>query len=558
MDLSLRGIVGQRYGLTNGFSVTYVLSRAKNDIGKDFYTITSGVSVRFLLTTLVGTLTQHHNNRRTGGYLNEVLLTTSSIPQRFGKLFELPLDGQIEGQIFAQPLFLPNVNIPNQGTHDVLYVATMHNTVYAFVVDTNPPYTLWSKQLVPSIFPLPDPLIGPTDYDIEIGIISTPVISLPHNALYVVTTTNDKSTGGYNHFLHALDLVTNKEKFGGPVVIGGSVMGTGTGSQNGTIHFISFWQNQRPALLLANDMVYIAFASYMDRHPYHGWVFAYNAATLQHTAVFNTTPQSRRGGIWQSGQGLASDGDGNVYFMTGNSYTKADPDYRNDPPNASVLHDSFVKLHPDLTLADWFSPHNSVKLSKHDRDLGSGGVLLIPDSFLALGGGKEGKFYLVDTQGMGNFNPHNDNQIVQPPFSVGNQIWGGPVYWNGSNHPCVYVWPTNDVIKAFRLIFGLFQTTPVLRGKIKSGENIGVLSLSADGSTPGSGILWASYEDKGGQGVLLAMDASSLTPILWNSAKNPLDNVGLWAKWCPPTVANGRVYMASFSGHIAVYGLKGP
>lgn len=561
MDLSLRGIVRSRYGLASGFSVVNdALGRAKNDIGEDFYrTVNGSVSVRFLLTTLVGMLTQHHNHRRTGGFLNEVLLHTSNVnQQQFGKLFTR----QVDGQIYAQPLYLPNVNIPGQGIHNVVYVATMHNTVYAFDADDPHASTpLWSTSIGPPV-PLPDPRIGTGHKEIEheVGVVSTPVISPKHNALYVVGTVE---TPDILHSIHALDLATGQEKFGGPVVISGSAQGTGDGSVNGSITFTSHLQIQRAALLLANGNVYIAFAAYGDRPPYHGWVFAYSADTLQGVASYNTTPNGRGGGIWQAGQGPSADGNNCLYFLTGNGTFLSD---------GSALGDSFVKLQPDLTLADWFSPFNNNSLDGSDADLGASGVLLIPDTTLALGGGKEGKLYLVDTQNMGKFNPKNDNQIVQSFYvNQNHHIHGAPVYWDGPNGPWIYVWPENDYMKAYQLTNGQFQTTPVSQITTTAPAGVpggspgmpgGMLSISAHGNTAGTGIVWASHpydKDANNQvveGILHAYDASDLTTELWNSKENPnRDDIGLFAKFCPPTIANGKVYMATFSGYLAVYGL---
>ncbi|MBV8695966.1 MAG: PQQ-binding-like beta-propeller repeat protein [Ktedonobacteraceae bacterium] len=560
-------------------------------------------------------LTQHNDTGRTGANLEEVVLTTSNVnQQQFGKVFER----QVDGQIYAQPLYVSNLAIPNKGTHNVVYVATMHNSVYAFDADdpqaTSP---LWKTSLEPSV-PLPDPNIGHTspfeglklvldfvakhplhistllgilrgeapgvdlsailgtfsgykDIVIEVGIISTPVISLEHNALYAVTAT--KAGNEYAHHLHALDLTTGVDKFGGPVRLEASVPGTGDGSVKGSVPFVSHQQLQRVALLLCNDIIYIAFASYGDADPYHGWVFAYHATTLQQVAVYNTTPNGGEGGIWMAGQGPSADNN-YIYVMVGNGTFEAD---------ASALGNTIVKFKPDLTLADWFAPFNSQVLSDADADLGSSGVLLIPDTNLLLGGGKEGKFYLVDKEHLGHFNANSDSQIVQSFYvSKDHHIHGGPVYWHGPNGPWVYVWPENDYLRAYRLINGQFQVTPVSQSTTTDPANVaggspgmpgGMLSISANGNTPGSGVIWASHPYRASsalhaavEGIVRAYDAADLTKELWNSKQNAdRDDVGNFAKFCPPTVANGKVYMASFgrgpvgtnppSFHLAVYGL---
>ena len=407
-------------------------------------------------------LTQHNDNGRTGANLQETQLTTSNVnSQQFGKLFER----QVDGQIYAQPLYVSNVTIPNRGSHNVIYVATMHNSVYAFDAD-DPQATapLWHASLGPSAS-LPDPNIGPRsnllatlqlignvllknpliifslfrqlgnqdlqtalstfagykDIVGEVGIVSTPVISLAHNVLYVVAFT--KESHSYAHRLHALDLATGEEKFGGPVQIKAIVQGTGAGSTNGAIPFVSNRQLQRSALLLTNDVIYIAFASYGDQDPYHGWAFAHNATTLQQIAVYNATPNKSEGGIWMAGQGPSADDANNIYFMTGNG------DFEQD---GSALGGSFIKLKPDLTLADWFAPFNTVALSNADIDVGSSGALLIPGTNLLLGGGKEGKFYLLNKDNMGHFNANDDSQIVQSFYAEqDHHIHGSPIYWNG-------------------------------------------------------------------------------------------------------------------------------
>lgn len=510
--------------------------------------------------TLARVETQHTDNERSGANLQEAVLDTSNVNARqFGKLFQRKVDGHI----YAQPLYVPGINFPGKGARNVVYVATMHNTVYAFDADDpNESAPYWSAALGPWM-PLPDPNIGPPDYwdiRIEVGVVGTPVIASQSNALYVVAAT--KSTDQYAHTLHALDLSTGTEKFGGPVTIKGSVPGTGAGSQDGTVPFLSNRQLQRAGLLLVGDRVYIAFASYGDQDPYHGWVFSYQASTLQQAAVYNTSPNGSEGGIWQSGQGLSADNSG-IYFMTGNGSFRLD---------ASALGDSFVKLGFDLKLIDWFAPFNNAALDSADEDLGSSGVLLIPGTNLLVGGGKEGKFYLLRRNTLGHFNPTEDTQIVQSFYvKQDHHIHGGPLFWSGPFGFWVYVWPETDFLKAYRLNGGLFDTTPVSvstttePGKVPGGSSGmpgGMLALSANGNEPGTGLVWANHaydKDANHQvvnGIVYAYDASDLTRELWNSKQNSArDDIGTFAKFCSPTVANGKVYVASFSGYVAAYGL---
>jgi hypothetical protein len=510
-------------------------------------------------------ITQHNDNNRSGANLNEAILNTSNVnPNRFGKLFTR----QVDGQIYAQPLYLCNVNIPNHGIYNVIYAATMHNTVYAFDADDpNTTKPLWEVYLGPSI-PLPDPNIGPEGYEditVETGIVSTPYISTEDNTIYVVSANkypNRSDAGAYSHWLHALDLSTGAEKLGGPVKISASYRGSGDGSVNGIINFTSNRELQRSALLLSNGMIYVAFASYGEATPSHGWMMAYDANTLNQIAVYVTTPDDvpgirqmpGLGAIWQGGQGPAADNSGNIYFITGNGDFNG---FSNPMPRD--LGDSIVKLTPDLKLADWFSPFNNNNLSINDMDIGSGGALLIPGTNLLAGGGKEAKLYLIDRNNMGHFNPYNDNQIVQPPFSViteldpqgDHELNGGPVYWNSTNGSMVYVSPTMATVKAYRFAAGVFQPTPVSESNVLRGGAGGWMSISANCSIPGTGILWVSEPN-----VLHAFDASNLQNELWNSGMNPQrDNLGEAAKFCPPTIANGKVYMATFSGYLVVYGM---
>lgn len=498
---------------------------------------------------VIAVATQHNDNNRTGATLEETVLTADNVnPERFGKLFVR----QVQGAIYAQPLYLSGVDVPGKGRRNVVYVATMHDLVYAFDADDpDAGEPLWGPVSLGPPVTLPDPNVGVRNYRdiaIEIGILSTPVLAPQRNALYLVAMTLE---GGHHyHSLHMLDLRSGAA-LRPPVRIEGSVPGSGDGSQMGSVPFLSHRQNQRAGLLLSGDRIYIAFAAFADKGPYHGWVFAYDAVTLERRAIYNTTPDGRQGGVWQSGQGLAGDERGNVYFLTGNGSFKDD---------GSALGDSAVKLTPDLALQDWFSPYDNALLDARDWDLGSGGVLLIPDTGFLLGGGKEGKLYLLDRDNLGHIGAGNDDQIVQS-FSLaadaGRHIHGGPVYWQGPDGGQVYVWTERDYLKSYRLADGMLDPEPVSRSAEMgvAGMPGGFLSISAHGSDRKSGIVWASHPHDGDanqkvvEGTLRAFDATDLSVELWNSRQNAeRDVVGKYAKFSPPTIAGGKVYLSTFGG----------
>jgi hypothetical protein len=528
----------------------------------------------------VNILSQHNDNNRSGANLSETILTTSNVNvNSFGKLYSY----SVSGDVFAQPLYVSSLSIQG-GTHNVLYVATMNDVVYAFDADSNS--QLWSKTLpVSPEKPVPiTGIVGSNTLNIHnnVGIEGTPVIDLGTNTMYLVARTINGST--YYQRLHALDILTGAEKFGGPVTISASVSGTGNGSSGGTLAFDPKMENQRPGLALANGEVIITWAGHEDKNPWHGWVIAYNAATLAQVGHFCVTPDAFGGGIWNAGQAPAVDASGNVYVMTGNG------DYN---PSSGDYGDSFLKFSTNsgLTLADWFTPDNAGSGSNtgdnptnedaHDLDLGSAGAMLVPGTTDVFGGGKLGVLYLVDTNNMGH-EVSGDTQIIQNFQGVKvnstcgyNHIHGAPVYWNGAkNGPTIYVWGENDSGKAYKLVSGTFQTTASSHTAATSpttgcGMPGGILSLSANGNATGTGIVWASTVNTGNavhnnvNSILRALNADDLSSELWNSNMNSSrDSSGTLAKYVPPTIANGKVYMPTWnqdisgsSNTINVYGL---
>ncbi|MGA2882860.1 MAG: hypothetical protein ABSG13_28250, partial [Bryobacteraceae bacterium] len=502
-------------------------------------------------------VTYHNDLDRTGQNLSETILNTSNVSvTTFGKLFSR----SVVGQIYAQPLYVPKVLVAGQGAHNVVYVATENNNVYAFDADSpTASAALWQVNLGPS---LQSTTINVTrNLQPEIGITGTPTIDLSTNTLYVVAETYENSEAIFR--LHALDITTGGEKFNGPVVIQGSVPGTSSDSSGGLLSFTPLMQWQRVGLLLWGGNVYIAFGSHEDQPPYHGWVFGYTADSLQQSVIYCSSPNGNEGGIWQGGVGLALDTlTGFMYLETGNGTMDA---------NTGQLDygDSILKLDTSnhLNVFDYFSPSNQSSLSGTDADLGSGGVLLIPGTTLGLGEGKDGTVYLFNRNGLGQYNSNID-QVVQEWQATYSYIqtndagfFGGPVFYNSQ----FYVWGRRDNLKEYAFNGSTFNTTPVEGPTtIPDGySNEPGMSISANGTAAGSGILWATYSTNGDSpnggtspGILVALDANNVTNELWDSNQNQTrDYSGSWAKWVPPTIANGKVYLATFDNVLNVYGV---
>jgi outer membrane protein assembly factor BamB len=491
-----------------------------------------------VVSAQVNVVTHHYDNSRTGANVNETTLTTSSVSvNSFGKLFSIPVDGAI----FAQPLYVNGLTV-NGASHSVVYVATAANSLYAFDADNGS--LLWHINYgappQQSDLEIDPDIIGP------IGIIGTPVIDLSTGTLYFVER-NKNTDNTYHQYLRAVDLTTGIDKFGGPQEIIATYRG---------LAFDPKIQNQRAALTLVNGTVYIPWASHNDLGDYHGWVIGYQASnvTAQQFVYSSTTAASSLGGVWMSGQGLVADSSNNLYLMTGNGLFDGTVNFG----------DSFLKLSSSLGLLDYFSPSNQATLASQDTDLGSSGPLLVPGTANLLGGGKDGRFFLINTANMGKNNSSTD-QVLQEFQAANGQIHGGPVYWNTPNNgPTVYVWSESDHGKAFTYSNGLFRTGPSsMTSETTPGGGSATLTISANGSTSGSGVLWANVPNgnaNGGTvtGVLRAYDATNLGTELWNSVQNPSrDDYGNFGKFCPPVVVNGKVYLATLSNQLVVYGVVG-
>lgn len=498
------------------------------------------------------------NQQRTGANKYETVLNQSNVnAERFGKLFSRPVDGQI----YSQPLVVSQLNIPGRGTFSVVYVATMHDTVYAFDAENPANGTpLWQHSFLDEpngVTTIPyQYLTGFPDIHPEVGIVSTMAIDLKNRNLFVLVRTlegDPNVDSNYHQRLYAMDMRTGYIKKS--VELSASVAGQGNGNVGGVLHYSGRLQNQRPALVLANGKIYIASASHGDNGDYHGWVLAYDSTTLAQTAVFCTTPNGGLGGIWMSGQGMPVDNQGNLYFATGNGTF--------DPANGNY-GDSFVKLRgSDLQVLDYFTPYNQADLEAYDADLGSCGPVLIPETNLLVGGSKESKLYAMDTGNMGHFNAGGDTNLVEWWWAGNGHIHGSPIYWAGPNgQRNLYLWSENDRLKAFRFNGTTFDQTPFATSSVQlpPGMPGGFLTASSNAKIAGTGIIWATVPYAGDAnwntvpGILRAFRADDLTEI-WNSRMFAEDDYGDFAKFNPPVVANGRVYVATFSNQLSVYGL---
>jgi hypothetical protein len=508
-------------------------------------------------------LTQHYDNERTGQNTAESVLTPANVNSTtFGKLFALGVDGYV----YAQPLYLPGVVIPGQGTHNVLYVATEHDSVYAFDADTGGAPLWWVTFLVNGATTLSPADVGNTqDIHPEIGITGTPAIDSSTNTLYVVA--NTKESGAFVYRLHALDVATGAEKFGGPVELTASAPGTAPDGNGTSVPFSAQWENQRPGLLLQGGYVYIGFSSHGDNPPWHGWILAYNETTLAQSGVWTTSPNGRGNGIWSSGSGLAADTAGNMYISTGNGddtvTTPAPPPSKTIDYGDSIVRLSLANGNPAPT--DYFTPYNQASLDAADADVGSGGVLVIPQDqtgpypHILLEGGKAGKLYVLNRDQLTNDGSHycdgctSDPEIIQSVTSIGG-LWSMPAYWNGN----VYAWANGDHLKAFSLSAGRVSGSPTSQSAETNGFPGATPTVSSNGAA--NGIVWAVESDaytSNGPAILRAYNAGNVSTLLYGSnLTSGRDQLGPAVKFVVPVVTNGKVYVGAQS-EVDVFGLFG-
>jgi hypothetical protein len=548
---------------------------------------TKSATATIAVTDLAGVTTYHNNVAREGTNNQEYLLTTSNVnPSSFGKLFSCTVDGAV----YAQPLWFPNVNIGG-GTHNVIVVATMRDSVYVFDADANPCKTYWQKTLIPTGETYGSHSdLGSDDIFPDIGILGTPVIDPSTQTIYLVTKTKTSGTN-YIQRLHALSLSAGAEASNSPVTIAATSPGTCEGGSTNT--FNAKTENQRPALALSNGMIYVSWASHGDTGTYHGWILGYQTANLTAVpTVFNATPDATSlgycsGGIWMSGGAPAFDAAGNMYVITGNGSFNGTSGSATLPTDVS---NSYLKLStPNLGLLDYFTPSNQANLNTNDTDVGASGTSVLIDGTgggnYLVGASKAGIIYVLDrANGMGKYNTTADNVHQEWTANPSSHGFSTPAFWNNNLYyfGVTFGGTHQGQIYTFNTSNGMFNTGAASSTPTGFGFAGATPSVSAS-SANANGIVWAidtgqygsrngssanpSGQVKGGPAVLHAYDATNLGNELWNSSQNASrDQAGNAVKFTVPTVANGKVYIGtrgsddsigggSTFGEIDVYGL---
>jgi hypothetical protein len=510
--------------------------------------LTFAVATRLVTSSVaIDVVTYHNDTARTGQNLNETLLTPSTVSaSTFGKTGFFPVDGKVD----AQPLFLSGVAIPGMGAHDVLYVATEHDSVYA--LDAASGGVLWHASMLGSGETTSDTR-GCGQVTPEIGITSTPVIDRSRGAngtIYVVAMSRIGS-GAYFQRLHALDVASGAELLGGPKTIQGSFPATGPLSSGGSVTFDAKQYEERAALMLLNGQIILAWTSHCDSDPYTGWIMAYSASTLAQASVLNVTPNGSRGGIWMAGAGPAADAMGNVYILDGNGVFDTTLDGSGFPSQGD-FGNAFIKISTSsgLKVADYFATFDTVQASNADTDLGSGGTLVLPDLIdgggrtrhLAVGAGKDANIYVVDRDSMGKWNS-SSNQIYQEiSGALGNSVFSMPAYFNNT----LYYGAAGSALEAFSIVNAQLSTAAVSASARTFPYPGATPGVSAAGSA--NAIVWAV--ENANPAVLHAYDARDLSRELYNSNQAPAgrDAFGPGNKFITPTIVNGHVYVGTATG----------
>jgi hypothetical protein len=509
-------------------------------------------------------LTYHNDNARTGQDSNETTLTTSNVNStNFGKIGFLAVDGLVD----AEPLYVSNLTI-GSAAHNVVFVATEHDSVYAF--DASTLSQIWKSSVLGTGETTSDPVHGCGQVWPEIGITATPVIDLQagaHGTIFVVAMTKDAS-GNYHQRLHALDLSAGTEQAGSPTEVAATYPGTGDNSSNGQVVFDPMQYEERVGLLVLNGVIYTGWTSHCDDRPYTGWIMGYSESTLKQTSVINMTPNGSEGSIWMAGAGLAADSSNNIYFLDANGTFDGTLN-ANGQPASGDYGNAFMKLSTsgnNLAVADYFTMYDTSTESNDDEDLGSGGALLLPDLMdnsentwqLAVGAGKDGNIYVVNRNNMGGLQSRQDSQIYQEIDGEialapnGGGVWSMPAYFNNN----LYYGGVNDYLEAFTISNAKFSTTPTSHSANTFGYPGTTPSISANGTT--NGIVWAI--ENGSTGVLHAYDGTNLATELYNSnmagARDQFPTTSN-CKFVTPMIANGRVYVGTATG-VVVFGLLNP
>ena len=517
---------------------------------------TATLSLTVAAPTGIDAVTYHYDNARTGLNPNETILTLANVnSSTFGKLNLLSVDGKVD----AEPLYLSAVTISGQ-THNVLYVVTEHDSIYAFDADSGT--QLWKVSALGNGETTSDDR-GCGQITPEIGITSTPVIDRHqgnNGTIFIVAMSKDGG-GAYHQRIHALDVTTGAETNGSPTEISGTYPGTGDSSSNGKVNFLPGQYAERVGLLLMNQTIYLGWTSHCDIRPYTGWIMGYSESTLQQSQIIDLTPNGSDGAIWMAGAGLAGDTSGNIYLLDANGTLDPTINAGGFPVSADYGN-AIVKLstaNNSLIVADYFEPYNSIAESNVDTDLGSGGALLLPDLTdsngvvhqLIVGAGKDKNIYVGDRDSLGKYNPANNSALYQEiPNALPNGVWSMPAYFNNT----VYYGGVSDYLRAFSITNAKLGTTPSSESATTFGYPGATPSISSNGTS--NGIVWALESTIGSTAVLHAYNATNLSKELYNStqAAGSRDGFGTGNKFLTPMIIHGKVYVGTPNG-VAVFGL---